>query len=50
MDVEGWMAELPTMRAHFEKFGDRFPAGLRDELHGLEKRLRATGNWGPERW
>jgi phosphoenolpyruvate carboxykinase (GTP) len=47
VDVEGWMAELPTMRAHFEKFGSRLPAALRDELHALEKRLRVAGGWTP---
>ncbi len=50
VDIEGWMAELPTMRAHYEKFGPRLPAGLREELHALEKRLRAVGGWGPPRW
>ena len=41
-DVEGWIAELPGMRNHLEKFGSRLPQGLRDELAGLEKRLQAA--------
>ena len=41
-DVEAWLAELPSIRAHYEKFGDRLPRGLRDELAGLEKRLQVA--------
>jgi len=40
--VEGWIGELPAIRAHFEKFGSRLPQALRDELAGLEKRLQAA--------
>jgi phosphoenolpyruvate carboxykinase (GTP) len=43
VDVEGWTAELPVMRQHFEKFGAHLPQGLRDELAALEKRLQAAG-------
>jgi phosphoenolpyruvate carboxykinase (GTP) len=42
VDVEGWIAELPAIHKHFEKFGTRMPQGLRDELAGLEKRLQAA--------
>ena len=42
VDVEGWIAELPAIHKHFEKFGTRLPQGLRDELAGLEKRLQAA--------
>ena len=42
VDVEGWIAELPVIHKHFEKFGARMPQGLRDELAGLEKRLQAA--------
>jgi phosphoenolpyruvate carboxykinase (GTP) len=40
-DVEAWSAELPSIRKHYERFGDRLPQGLRDELAALEKRLQA---------
>ena len=40
-DVEAWTRELPGIRAHYEKFGDRLPQGLRDELAALEKRLES---------
>ena len=39
VDVEGWLAEVPLIRDHFAKFGDRLPQGLRDEINNLEKRL-----------
>ena len=43
VDVEGWIAELPSIRKHFEKFGSRLPAGLQEELGSLEQRLHAAG-------
>jgi phosphoenolpyruvate carboxykinase (GTP) len=42
VDVEGWTAELPGVKKHFDTFGDRLPQGLRDELAALEKRLQAA--------
>ena len=39
VDVDAWRAELPTIREHFDRFGDRLPAPLRDELDALETRL-----------
>jgi phosphoenolpyruvate carboxykinase (GTP) len=42
VDVEGWLAELPLIRKHYESFGDRLPAGLAKELAELEKRLSAA--------
>jgi phosphoenolpyruvate carboxykinase (GTP) len=39
VDVEAWQAELPSIREHFDRFGDRLPQGLEDELTGLEERL-----------
>jgi phosphoenolpyruvate carboxykinase (GTP) len=43
VDVEGWLAELPAIRKHYERFGDRLPDGLREELAALEKRLQSAG-------
>ena len=41
VDVDAWRAELPNIREHFDRFGDRLPAALRDELAALERRLDA---------
>ncbi|HMK28460.1 MAG TPA: phosphoenolpyruvate carboxykinase (GTP) [Terriglobales bacterium] len=40
VDVPGWLAEVPLIREHFAKFGNRLPQGLRDEVDRLEARLR----------
>jgi len=40
VDVEGWTAEVPSIREHFAKFVDHLPKGLREEVDGLEKRLK----------
>jgi phosphoenolpyruvate carboxykinase (GTP) len=42
VDTEGWLAELPLIKKHYESFGDRLPAGLNKELNELEKRLAAA--------
>jgi phosphoenolpyruvate carboxykinase (GTP) len=42
VDVERWLADLPLLRAHYEKFGARLPAVLNQELDALEQRLRAA--------
>ena len=39
VDIEGWSAEIPLIKEHYEKFDDRLPQGLRDELKALEERL-----------
>ena len=43
VDTEGWLAEVPLMKKHFEKFGAKLPKGLADELVALEQRLSAAG-------
>jgi phosphoenolpyruvate carboxykinase (GTP) len=42
VDTAGWLAELPLIRQHLEKFGDRLPKELVKEVDELEKRLRAA--------
>ncbi len=39
VDVDGWLAEVPSIQAHFDHFGDHLPDALREELKSLEKRL-----------
>ena len=39
VDAEQWKAECASARGHFERFGDRLPAALREELDALESRL-----------
>jgi phosphoenolpyruvate carboxykinase (GTP) len=41
VDVEGWKAEIPSIRKHFEKFGAKLPKELVQELDELEKRLNS---------
>ena len=40
VDVEGWLDEVPRIREHFAKFGDRLPEGLKREVTDLEERLK----------
>jgi len=42
VDPEEWKKQIPLIRKHFAKFGDRLPAGLQAEVDALEKRLDAT--------
>ena len=42
VDVEGWTAEVPLIRQHFQKFGDRLPKGMAEEVDKLEARLKAV--------
>ena len=42
VDVQGWLEEVPRIRDHFAKFGDRMPKGLQDEVSALEQRLKAA--------
>jgi phosphoenolpyruvate carboxykinase (GTP) len=39
VDVEGWLDEVPLIRAFYERFGMRMPKALSDELDRLETRL-----------
>jgi len=40
VDTQGWQAEVPLIKEHFAKFGDRLPEGLRHEVAALEQRLQ----------
>ena len=39
VDTEAWRAELPSIETHYDRFGERLPQALRDELEALPKRL-----------
>ena len=39
VDVDGWRAEVPLIRQYYEKFGDRLPQALTDQVDTLEQRL-----------
>jgi len=42
VNIEGWLAEIPSIKEHFAKFGDHLPKGLQDEVAALEQRLKST--------
>jgi phosphoenolpyruvate carboxykinase (GTP) len=42
VDAEGWLAEIPLIKQHYDQFGDRLPAALRQELAELEQRLKTA--------
>jgi phosphoenolpyruvate carboxykinase (GTP) len=42
VDVAGWLAEIPSIREHFAKFGSHLPQGMADEVDKLEQRLKAA--------
>ena len=39
VDPDAWRDEIPSIEAHFARFGDRLPAALLDELEDLRRRL-----------
>jgi phosphoenolpyruvate carboxykinase (GTP) len=41
VDREGWRANLRSQAEFFEKFGDRLPAGMREEYEALARRLKS---------
>ena len=40
VNVEEWLNEIESIREHYERFGDKLPKALSDELTALEARLR----------
>jgi phosphoenolpyruvate carboxykinase (GTP) len=42
VDADGWLAEVPSIKEHFERFGSHLPPALWEELKGLEERLHAA--------
>ena len=39
VDPEAWRLQIPQMREHYARFGDRLPSELRDQMKALEERL-----------
>ncbi len=42
VDSDAWSAQLPQVREHFARFGDRLPDELRAQLDALEQRLQGA--------
>jgi phosphoenolpyruvate carboxykinase (GTP) len=42
VDTDGWLTQLPQMREHLARFGDKLPPELTAQLDGLEQRLKAS--------
>jgi phosphoenolpyruvate carboxykinase (GTP) len=42
VDVEGWRAEVPSIKEHFARFGTHLPEELNAEVKALEQRLQET--------
>ena len=40
VDIEGWLAEIPLITQYFDKFGDRLPKQMKEEVAHLEQRLK----------
>ena len=40
VDTEEWLKEIASIREHYERFEDRLPKALSDELDSLETRLK----------
>ena len=41
VNKEEWLAEVESIKAHYENFGEKLPQELRDQLVALEARLNA---------
>jgi phosphoenolpyruvate carboxykinase (GTP) len=40
VDIDGWLEEVPRIREHFAKFGDRLPRQMQENVEALEQRLK----------
>ena len=40
VDVEGWKREAASLATYYDKFGDRLPEALREQLAALQERLK----------
>jgi phosphoenolpyruvate carboxykinase (GTP) len=42
VDIPAWLAEVPLINRHYEKFGNKLPPELHEELNRLHERLLAA--------
>lgn len=42
VDIDGWLEEIPLIREYYQKFGDRLPSKLNDQLTRLQQQLEAA--------
>jgi phosphoenolpyruvate carboxykinase (GTP) len=42
VDADGWRSAIPQIEDHYDRFGDKLPARLREQLDSLDKRLAAV--------
>jgi phosphoenolpyruvate carboxykinase (GTP) len=42
VDPACWLEQLPQIHEHYGRFGHKLPAELRDQVHDLERRLKAA--------
>ena len=43
VDSREWLAEVPLIKEHFDKFGSHLPEALKQEVEKLEERLKTAG-------
>jgi phosphoenolpyruvate carboxykinase (GTP) len=42
VDIDGWLQEIPLIREYYERFGDRLPKQLNEEVNRLQKQLESA--------
>ena len=42
VEIDGWLREIVLIEEYYDRFGDRLPQALRDQLTRLEERLEAA--------
>jgi phosphoenolpyruvate carboxykinase (GTP) len=42
VEPDRWLEQLPQIHEHYGRFGRKLPAELRDQVHDLERRLKAA--------
>jgi len=42
VDIDGWLAEVPSIKEHFARLGSHLPKEMDAEVKALEGRLQAA--------
>ena len=42
VEIDGWLKEIPMIKAYYEEYHDRLPKELSEELEGLKSRLESA--------